>query len=189
MYIQWDFENKTHIGVPSNVPGEVGNWIRCTPPSTPRKSPTQTLKWLYLEGIHENYLSGYWEGSDDPLDELATKEQITQARDRVEEFPILTSFGLMDADQAKSEKRMRGAIESWDLLAIPQINWIRADNTEVLLTKENLLQVLDEVLSKRAIRALVIHSQARAMKQGGTVTQKELLNWENAYRNGETHNE
>ncbi len=173
MYIRWDAENQTHIGVPSNTPIGEGNWLRCKLPLA-RTSGAQELKWLFLEGTHEDYLTGYWSGSDDPLDTLASKAQIVERHVALEAAPITVFGHSIDADE-RSETRLRNAVEVFDYLpeelgtveyiaGTKVIYWKYADNISRPLDKESLLATLNELVKQRAIRGSVLFARLQMLK-------------------------
>lgn len=174
MYIRWDAENSTHIGVPSNVPGDEGDWLQCVPPKEPMSSPSQQLKWLYLEGTHEDYLHGYWEGSADPLDCAASIDQIKAAQEAFEYEPIEVFGVVLDCD-ARSEKLMQDAIDTWDLRPdepdwfetigeVKVLYWKAQNNSKVALTKEQLIATYQQMKVNRAIRAQKLWAKAQQFK-------------------------
>lgn len=177
LYIQWDEVNQTHVGVPSNVPGETGIWLKCQPPATPRKAEGQTLKWLYLEGTHEDYLSGYWDGSDDPLDAPANITQIKEAQERFEHYPIDVFGTVIDCD-SRSEQFMKDALETWEVRDVLPgvfddvdgarvVHWKASDNTTSPLTKEQLNSVYQQMRINRAARAQSLWAKAQLYKANG----------------------
>lgn len=192
-YIKWDAEKHTHIGTPSNVQHDE-TWLKCLLPPYPRTSETQELKWLFLEGTHENYLHGYWEGSENPLDAKATVDDINRIHRELEISPIEIAGEIFDCDE-RSELRMRDAVTFWDYRPLETgifeelpiqgemqkvITWIRGDNTATVLTKFQLSAIYQEILLKRAVRGAILFSAARKFKENPETTVGDIsnpINW------------
>lgn len=179
MYTKVD-ENFQPIGLPYSFPPEDddGPWIALVMPP-PRTSDTQTIIWEKVNG----QCVGRWEGSADPLDRLATHDEINARHRELEISPILVGDGEFDCDE-KSEIRMRDAITFWDHRPVAPgvfedreihgdtrriILWTLADNTVRAFTKEQLASVFNAMLIARSNRGAVLFTRARKFKVEGVM--------------------
>lgn len=185
MYTKIDV-NWQPIGLPASFPPENDNdvWVPLVLPP-PRTSEMQVMKFKKENG----QCVGYWEGSADPFDRLATNEEINAKRAELEVSPILVNGIKLDCDE-RSEIRMRDAIAYWDSRIIEPgvfeerklqngqkynvIIWTLADNSSVELTKADLAHVFNEMLIARTNRAAVLFARARKYKTNG-ITVRHLM--------------
>lgn len=130
---------------------------------------------------------GHWEGSSDPLDRLATNDEINLRHRELEISPINVADYQFDCDE-KSEIRMRDAINYWDYRPLEPgvfedreidgvtqrvIVWTLADNTTHALTRVQLSDVFNAMLIARSNRGAVLFARARRFKSEG-VTLRQL---------------
>lgn len=183
MYTKVD-ENWQPIGLPSNFPiDDDPNWVALVLPP-PRTSEAQTLVWEKVNG----QCVGRWIGSPDPLDRLATHEEINARHRELEISPIQVGELEFDCDE-KSEIRMRDAIAFWDFRPLQSgvfedreiegqtrrvIVWTLADNSTHALTKTELSDTFTAMLIARSNRGAVLFSRARKFKSDG-ITLRQLL--------------
>lgn len=112
----------------------------------------------------------------DPLGEIAEWHFIKQKRNELEQAPILTAFGLFDADEL-SIKRMEMAIANFDnlpTLNAGKLTWKLADNTFVEVTKAELTGIYTGLIAELAVRAARLHAKAAELLNSSK-TLREIL--------------
>lgn len=117
-----------------------------------------------------------------PLNKVATWEQIKAKRNEIELMPITLDDGRVFDYDKDAMDRFDRAIESFDslpTLADGKLGWKLYDNTIEYLAKADLTAVRDELKAKQAIRAAVVFSQAEIlMGQGKTLGEiQDLATW------------
>ena len=118
-----------------------------------------------------------------PYDPLAVSPQageINQLRDALENAPILVGTLWLDFD-ARSERRMADALESFALLGAIEILWTLADNRQESVSEAQLQGVFQACKESRALRALELHQEAKQLKEQPGVTRRDLANWAREY--------
>lgn len=110
--------------------------------------------------------------------ERATWNDIKEWREKHKRAPVETSQGVFDADEA-AEENFRGMIDHFD--AVPtkdsqgRLEWKRADNTKVALTKGQLQTVFAELKKNRAIRGAILHARAEEFNAMNPMPPKAAL--------------
>lgn len=128
----------------------------------------------------------------DPLNVIASREQINARHAELEAAPIQVFDFMIDCDE-RSERRMRNTLERWDDLellpgvvelveinGVPTkvINWTMADNSVEQLTKSMLENVFEEMLRKRTQRAAVLFAKSKSLKSNSATTLRDIDNAE-----------
>lgn len=101
-----------------------------------------------------------------PLNKLATWEDIKAKRNEIELMPITLDSGLTYDYDDKAMTRFERAIAQFDnlpTLVDGKLYWKLFDNTFVPLDKPSLIAVRDELDAKQAIRAAIVFSRAEAI--------------------------
>ena len=120
-----------------------------------------------------------------PDNRPATWEQIEYWRGTHEMAPVETSLGWFHADPLSVSERMKGSIEQFDVLPTLNIDgtltWKQPGGIYTSLTKAELITAYNEVKTRRAIRASLLHVRAAEFNQMNptpTVNQlKDLSFW------------
>ena len=124
-----------------------------------------------------------WLGSPDPMERLATSEEIKSFHRELEQSPIIVFGYLLDCDE-RSELRMRDALSTWDarpvqsgmfedLNGVRVIYWTLGNNNVIPINKNQLQSFFDEMLIQRAIRGANLYRRYRELKSSGC-TLREL---------------
>lgn len=117
-----------------------------------------------------------------PLNMIATWEQIKAKRNEIELMPISLADGRVFDYDKDAMDRFDRAINSFDSLPTlvnGELAWKLYDNTLEYMTKAELTAVRDELVSKQAIRTATIFQQAELLNaQGKTLSEvNDLTNW------------
>lgn len=95
------------------------------------------------------------------------RNSINTIRDAKETLPVEVTFSLgtvtVDCDE-KADSRMSNALLLWDSLGITTLDWTLSDNTVLTLTKTELQELYDAVLTVRGARSLNLHVYAASLK-------------------------
>ena len=97
----------------------------------------------------------------------STESNINHWRELHKRSPVVTSFGLFDADN-DADKNFEEMIEFFDglpTLIDGKLTWKLADNSFLPLTKIELTQVYSEIGQARAGRGALLHVKAEQFKQ------------------------
>lgn len=174
MYIQWDSENSTAIGIPQNLPEETGDWYPYVDPGM-RKSKAQSLTYSLLN----NVVYGEWVGSDDPMDSPVSQEVIRSVWLEIMQMPVAANDGKVFQFDRNSKELMEGAIVALTASA-SSIDWRLKDNTTVNVDAAGLQSYYDELVLNRAIRGVTVDAEYMAFKSGGA-TLKQLQEWRESH--------
>lgn len=110
-------------------------------------------------------------------------QTINPIRDRLEEGRVTVDGHLIDIDE-RAEKRMTDALKLWDDLGVATIPWVLGDNTEFPVDKAQLQRFYDEGVRLRALRALQLHAESRALKDNLDTTEADIQAWVATYQPG-----
>lgn len=106
--------------------------------------------------------------NNNPDNKPATWEQVKHWRDTHEVVPVVTSQGPFDCD-ARSDTRLSEQLDMFDYLDTLNpdgtLNWKRADNVWVPLSKQQLADLYQEIRIERAKRAGRLHKKAALFEQ------------------------
>ena len=94
---------------------------------------------------------------------------INAIRDEREILPVDVNITVGDITVDCHEKaidRMDNAIIIWDNLGVTTLPWTMADNSTEDLTKDDLIEMLEAVITARGMRSLQLHSYASSVKSG-----------------------
>ena len=137
------------------------------------------LKQYDLEFAHNGkwYVKGY--APNQPLDEIkqAKLAELKNTRDSLEIEPITYNGNNFDYDE-KARDRINAAIIALDLAgADAQLSWTTADNTEAIVTANDLRMVIAAV----AVRSNALHVAYREAKDKvnacTTAEELEAIEW------------
>lgn len=106
-----------------------------------------------------------------------SKDTLRNKRDELEASPVLANGAYFDVD-SKSLKRIEGAIENFTALTGSSgvIAWTLADNTEMDLSKQELLAVKQAFVN----RAFLLHQKYKALKNMNPLPTREQV-WDPAF--------
>lgn len=112
---------------------------------------------------------------------LASADDIKQARVRIESLPILCSDGAVFEADADSLARMSDIADLLQRTGEAE-RWRMADNSERVLTGDELAAYVDEIRQQSAERLRNVFRQYRALRESPDVTLRDLREWEGSFR-------
>lgn len=176
MFIQWDRENQTAIGLPNNkCRGD--DWLPYQQPPR-RQSRSQTL--AYTLGYHHGIecVFGDWIGSSDPMDEQASNAQIKDARNEILNSPIEIDGNVFQFDR-DSRDIMDAAYVGLQVTG-GTVDWRLLDNSTITLNAVQLNGYISQLRQAQAVRGFQIDQQYLAFKANGA-TLGDLDQWKRSY--------
>lgn len=112
---------------------------------------------------------------------LASDDDVKQARVRIESLPVRCSDGaVFDAD-AYSLGRMKEIAELLKQAGETE-SWRMADDSERVVSAEELVRYLVEIKRLRAERLRVVFRQYRALRESPGTTLRDLREWEDGFK-------
>lgn len=173
MYIQWDSEAGTALGLPNNTP-KGDDWFPCVQPGA-RQSRAQELVWTLVDGV----VYGEWSGSDDPLDEPAHPDKIKETWKEILQLPLIVNGHAFQFDR-DSRELMQFAILGLQTSG-GEINWRLDDNSTISVDAVALQNYYDELSAAVALRGLAVDNEYVAFKANGA-TVRQLIEWRESYQ-------
>lgn len=125
------------------------------------------------------WVGGNWE-FDGPAKSDWLSQTINPIRDELEASRVTVDGHLIDIDE-RAEKRMSDALTLWDDMGVTTLEWTLGDNTQLTVDKAQLQRFYDEGRRLRALRALQLHSESRALKDNLDTTQDDIDAWAASY--------
>lgn len=112
---------------------------------------------------------------------VASADEIKQARVRIESLPVRCADGaVFDAD-VNSLNRMEGVARILQRSGEAE-RWRMADNSERVLTGDELAAYVDEVRQQSAERLRKVFRQYRALRESPGTTLRDLREWEDSFK-------